>query len=186
MFSWFTCNYIFDFEKDHGFIIIKVDDGSILKSWKPPINFIWAFGFLIDTINKKCFHIEEDKYYLNDISVDDLPEDPYSSETGAFRVINKKKMKSDLVNMFKTGDNLDLKLYGKNIKSKFCKIGDKINMTDNIAIPFNETGQTISLQLQNEELKVDYDDEAVMVHGKKYSDGDSFVVDGKKVTVINI
>ena len=179
-------NYIFDFEPDHGFILVKIEDGSILKSWKPPINFIWAFGFLVDTINKKCFHLEDDKYYLNDISVDDLPEDPYNPEKGAFRVLNKKKMKSDLVNMFKTGDSLDFKAHGKDIKSKFCKIGDKIELKDNVAIPFDKPGQSISLQLEHEELKVDYEDEGILVHGKKYSNGESLVIGGKKVTVMDI
>ena len=162
-------NYIFDFEPDHGFIVVKLDDGSILKSWKPPIGFIWGFGFLVDTVNKKCFHLEDDKYYLNYISVDDLPEDPYNIEKGSFRVLNKKKMKSDLINMFKTGDSLDFKAHGKDIKSKFCKVGDKIEMNDNVAIPFDKPGQSISLKLEHEELKVDYEDEGILVPGLLYT-----------------
>ena len=179
-------NYIFDFEPDHGFIVVKLDDRSILKSWKPPIGFIWGFGFLVDTVDKKCFHLEDDKYYLNYISVDDLPEDPYNPEQGSFRVLNRKKIKSDLVNMFKTGDSLDFKANGKDIKSKFCKIGDKIELKDNVAIPFDKPGQSISLQLENEELKVDYEDEGILVYGKKYSNGESLVIGGKKVTVMDI
>jgi len=179
-------NYTFDFEPDHGFIVVKLDDRSILKSWKPPIGFIWGFGFLVDTVDKKCFHLEDDKYYLNYISVDDLPEDPYNPEKGAFRVLNKKTIKSDLVNMFKTGDSLDFKANGKDIKSKFCKIGDKIELKDNVAIPFDKPGQSISLQLENEELKVDYEDEGILIHGKKYSNGESLVIEGKKVTVMDI
>ena len=179
-------NYTFDFEPDHGFIVVKLDDRSILKSWKPPIGFIWGFGFLVDTVDKKCFHLEDDKYYLNYISVDDLPEDPYNPEQGSFRVLNRKKIKSDLVNMFKTGDSLDFKAHGKDIKSKFCKIGDKIELKDNVAIPFDKPGQSISLQLEHEELKVDYEDEGILVHGKKYSNGESLVIGGKKVTVMDI
>ena len=95
-------------------------------------------------------------------------------------------MKSDLVNMFKTGDSLDFKARGKDIKSKFCKIGDKIEMNDNIAIPFDKPGQSISLKLENEELKVDYEDEGILVHGKKYSNGESLIIGGKKVTVMDI
>jgi len=56
-------------------------------------------------------------------------------------------------------------------------------------VPFDSSGQQFTMQLSDAStLDVSYDDttKSILLHGNAYSPGDSAIVDGKKMTVVEI
>ena len=102
---------------------------------------------------------------------------------------------SVLNELFDSGDDLQVSLpTGKKVRTKFVKRGETVAVTSDasIAIPFSKdsgSGQAVSLTLSDSStLSVTFDEttEEVTIGGVAYSSGESFVVDGKKVTVVDI
>lgn len=102
---------------------------------------------------------------------------------------------SDVMNdVFATGDIIDFNVSGKTKKSTFVNRGSSVNITDIDAViaPFSAdgtSGQTVSLTLSDTStVSVLYNEttEAVTVDGTSHNTGDSFVLDGKKVTIVDL
>lgn len=93
--------------------------------------------------------------------------------------------------IFSTGDDISFTLSGKEIDAKFVQRGGTVTIDQDasIAIPFITTagaGQTATLTLSDTStVSVTYDEttEDVTVGGTTYASGESFVLDGRKVTV---
>ena len=99
--------------------------------------------------------------------------------------------------IFTTGDVLDIELpgvLGKNKRSSFVKKGEEVEVVNSeaVLIPFDAsggTGQTISLGLSDtSSVTVAYDEStnAITVEGSTYSTNQYFVLDGKKITVLDL
>lgn len=102
---------------------------------------------------------------------------------------------SDLLNdIFATGDLMFVKVSGKTKKSKFVNRGGNVDVTDTESVvanfsPDGGSGQNVSFTLSDTStVLVSYDDttEKVTVDSKTYHTGDSFVLDGRKVTLLDI
>ena len=102
---------------------------------------------------------------------------------------------SDLLNdIFATGDLMFVKVSGKTKKSKFVNRGGNVDVTDTESVlanfsPDAGSGQNVSFTLSDTStVLVSYDDatEEVTVDSKTYHTGDSFVLDGRKVTLLDI
>lgn len=102
---------------------------------------------------------------------------------------------SDVINdVFNTGDEIDINISGKTKKSTFVNRGDAVDVSDTDAIiaPFSQNGgpgQYILVTLSDStSVDVSYDENSkvVTISGTAYDEGDSLVLDGKKVTIVDI
>ena len=103
---------------------------------------------------------------------------------------------SDIMNdIFTTGDAIDISVPGGRTKtSKFVNRGGIVAVEDSEALvaPFSKDGgpgQSVSLTLSDSSIvAVLYDEttEAITVGSTSYASGDSFVLDGKKATIVDI
>lgn len=105
---------------------------------------------------------------------------------------------ADVMNdIFTTGDSIDISVPGGRsgaTKSKFVNRGANVSIEDSEALvaPFSKdagAGQSVSLTLSDSSIvSVAFDEttEAVTVGATSYTSGDSFVLDGKKATIIDI
>ena len=130
-------------------------------------------------------------YNVNDFINDSGRFDLSTFNTTSFGLI------SEVMNdLFTTGDSIDLKVSGKpGIRvSKFVNRGDTVDVSDTNAIiaPFSTSsgsGQAVSLTLSdNSTVSFSYDEttQDVSIDGTSYSSGDSLILDGKKVTIVDI
>ena len=92
-----------------------------------------------------------------------------------------------------TGDSVKLNLSGKSTKTaRFIKRGESHPIVDALVMPFETSGgtsQTASITLSDEsEVTLTFDEvsETINVGGVAYSYGDSIVIDGKKMTIVDI
>ena len=92
-----------------------------------------------------------------------------------------------------TGDSVKLNLSGKSTKTaRFIKRGESHPIVDALVMPFETSGgtsQTASITLSDEsEVTLTFDEvsETINVGGVSYSYGDSTVIDGKKMTIVDI
>lgn len=101
---------------------------------------------------------------------------------------------SDVMNdVFTTGDVIDLNVSGKTKKSKFVNRGSNVDISDTEAIiaPFStdgSSGQDMFLTLSDTSVvNVTYDEttEEVTIGNTSYNIGEYFVLDGKKVTIVD-
>ena len=97
--------------------------------------------------------------------------------------------------LFTSGQEIKFNIGSKITKSSFLKRGETAVLDgseDSISIPFNTSsgaGQDASLTLTNAStVLVQYDEttEDVTVDGNTYTPGQSFILDGKKVTIFNV
>lgn len=97
--------------------------------------------------------------------------------------------------IFATGEEIELAIPGgKKVKTKFVKRGGNATVEEgaSISVPFSKNagaGQSASLTLSDSTIvSVSFDEttEAVTVEGTAYNSGESFVLDGKKVTIVDI
>ncbi|CAN0526283.1 unnamed protein product, partial [Ectocarpus sp. 8 AP-2014] len=124
----------------------------------------------------------------------------YADERGGYdlRELSTRSLGAlgDVMNdIFSTGDAVTLSLRGKRqTKSKFVNRGETaaIEMDVSIAMPFSASGgsgQSVTLALTDATtVDVIYDDatEDVLIGETTYAVGDSFVLDGQKVTVFSV
>lgn len=110
-----------------------------------------------------------------------------------------KSLLSVMNELFTTGDEVCFPVKGKKVKTRFVRRGGTIDLVQqessdsiSISVPFSTNGgigQSVSLTLSdNSSVSVAYDEttEAITVAGVAYVAGDSFSLDGKKVTIIDI
>ena len=98
--------------------------------------------------------------------------------------------------VFDTGDVVDVPLESLlEFRGSFVKLGGNLSIKDvsNVIVPFdavNGTGQDVSLALSDNATTVTvlYDEtvNTITVGGIKHRPGQSFILDGKKVTVLDI
>ena len=96
--------------------------------------------------------------------------------------------------LFSTGDIVNVSVQGKpGLNTSFIKLGESLSIQElnGVLLPFvgsSGAGQGINVVLSdgNTNVSVDYDDTAnsITVNGVAYYPGDSFVLDGQKVTVV--
>lgn len=94
--------------------------------------------------------------------------------------------------LFTTGDLVSVSLYKLKLTS-FINLGDELSLEaiNGVLLPFEETsgtGQAVSVVLSDGSTRVsiNYDDtvNTINVNGVVYYPGDSFIMDGKKVSVV--
>jgi len=97
-----------------------------------------------------------------------------------------------MTEIFNTGDIVNIAVKG-NLSTSFINLGDTLSIAEinGVLLPFEETtgaGQNVNVTLSDgtTTVAVDYDEtvNSVTVDSVVYYPGDSFVMDGKKVTVI--
>lgn len=126
----------------------------------------------------------------------------YLSTSGSFDLgsldTTSVELLSDVMNeLFTTGDAIDIVVpggRGTTTKSKFVNRGANVGISDSesIVAPFSTdagSGQSVTLTLSDSsDVTLSYNEttEAVTVGGTEYASGDSFVLDGKKATIIDI
>lgn len=101
---------------------------------------------------------------------------------------------SDFMDVFTTDDAIDINVSGKTLISKFINRGGSTTIEDSdaLVVPFSTiagSGQAVSLTLSDTStISVTYDEitEAVTLNSTAYGTGESFVLDGKKVTIVDI
>lgn len=104
---------------------------------------------------------------------------------------------SELLNeLFDTGDSINMKLpSGRSVQTKMVRRGETAVLDEkdaSMSVPFSASGgagQSVSLTLTDTStVVVTYDEttEEISVGGNQYSSGESFLLDGKKVTIYNI
>jgi len=99
---------------------------------------------------------------------------------------------SEVLNdLFVTGDKISLSINGSDKETSFVQLGGNVNVSDAVLFPFNgpNTGQTATLTLSdNTTTGVTFNEgtDDVTIGGNTYADGDIFILDGKKVTVVNL
>ena len=96
--------------------------------------------------------------------------------------------------LFNTGDIINVSVQGKpEVNTSFIKLGETLSIQelDGVLLPFVEasgTGQDVNVVLSDgtTTVAIDYDDTVnnITVNNVVYSPGDSFILDGKKVTVV--
>ncbi len=102
---------------------------------------------------------------------------------------------SDVMNdLFDTGDVVSVSVKGRpGLNTSFVRLGEtlRIQEVSGVLLPFTEgsvSGQDVSVILSDGSttVDIDYDEEAdgITVNGAVYYPGDTFVLDGKKVTVL--
>lgn len=110
-------------------------------------------------------------------------------DSTSFAILNEV-----LNELFTTGDSLSINVAsGSSVTAKFVKRGETTAIDgDAIAIPFSTTsgaGQSATLTLSDTStVDVIYDEttEEVTISGQAYTAGQSLVIDGKKVTIVDI
>ncbi len=96
----------------------------------------------------------------------------------------------DLLN---TGDIVNVNVKGS-LDTTFIGLGDALSISDlnGVLLPFNEAstpGQSVTITLSDSSnVDVDFDEavNSIIVNGIEYFVGDSFILDGKKVTVVEL
>ena len=97
--------------------------------------------------------------------------------------------------LFSTGDDIDIVVPGRGTKvSKFVNRGGSVSIENSEALvaPFSTdagAGQSVSLTLSDSSvvaLSYDENTEAITVGATSYTSGESFVLDGKKATIVDI
>ena len=97
--------------------------------------------------------------------------------------------------LFSTGDDVDIVVPGRGTKiSKFVNRGANVNISglEAVVAPFTKdagSGQSLSLTLSDDsvvDLSYDETTEAITVGTTSYTSGDSFLLDGKKATLVDI
>ena len=134
----------------------------------------------------------------NSNSVDDFDKSFFENDSGdgSFDISTVSIDISSVLNeLFDSGDDLQVSLpTGRKVRTKFVKRGETVAVSSDasIAIPFSAdagSGQSVSLTLSDSStLAVTFNEstEEITVGGTTYASGESFIVDGKKVTVVDI
>lgn len=105
----------------------------------------------------------------------------------------RSEMSSLFNDLFTTGDKLELNVGSKPTNVDFVKRGETIDMSDSsgIFLPFDPSAgasQSVSLQLSdNTTIAVDFDEanNTITVDSETYSAGTSFILDNKKITIVD-
>lgn len=96
--------------------------------------------------------------------------------------------------LFTSGDKVKMKLSsGKHLATRFVKRGENIRLEKDevLSVPFSPdagAGQTVSFTLSDDStVSVAYDEttEYITIDGVAYQSGDTFVLDGQKVTLVD-
>ena len=104
-------------------------------------------------------------------------------------------MISDVMNdLFTTDDAIDVNISGRTRVSRFVNRGDTVDITNSEAVvaPFSTgggPGQAISMTLSDaSSVAVTYDEttEELTIGPTTYNTGESLVLDGQKVTIVDI
>ena len=128
-------------------------------------------------------------------SAEDFDKGFFENDSGDFDISDISVVSAVLNELFDSGDNLQVSLpSGKKMKTKFVKRGENVEISSDaaIAIPFSQdagSGQAVSLTLSDSStLAISFDEttEEITVGGTAYASGESFIVDGKKVTLVDI
>lgn len=124
----------------------------------------------------------------------------YGGEDGKFSFEDLDQASLDTLgevmnDLFTTGDDIAFKLpTGKSVSTRFVRRGETTNISDasSVSLPFTAnsgSGQTASLTLSDSTtVAITYDEttEEMSIEGQVYTSGQSFVVDGKKVTLYDV
>jgi len=96
--------------------------------------------------------------------------------------------------LFTTGDVVSVSVQGKSeLNTSFINLGDELSIDaiDGVLLPFVEAsspGQDVSVRLSDGStiVGINFDEtvNTITVNGVTYSPGESFILDGKKVTVV--
>lgn len=104
------------------------------------------------------------------------------------------ELSSVMNELFTTGNEIDVSVVpGRSLTAKFVKRGDTVEVQeDNLLLPFDPdsgSGQEVSLSSSDGSVvTVQYDgvSDNITVGDNTYADGDSFLLDNKKITVYNV
>ena len=130
-------------------------------------------------------------------SADDFDKSFFESPTGGDEY-DLTTVKGDfgmvMNDLFQSGDKVKMKLStGKHLATRFVKRGENIRLEKDevLSVPFSPdagAGQTVSFTLSDDStVSVVYDEttEYITIDGVAYQSGDTFVLDGQKVTLVD-
>ena len=113
---------------------------------------------------------------------------------GRFNITNDELVSAVLDDVFDTGDILTVNVSGRARNSKFVNRGDTVDISETEAViaPFSTdggSGQSMNMTLSDStSVNVSFNEttQAVTIGSTLYEDGDSLVLDGKKVTIAEV
>ena len=161
-------------ETEYTFRLYSTTDGSVYT--------------LVETAVITTLSNDGDNYEKND----------FIDSDGIYDLSEFNNVSVDLINdvindVFDTDDRIEINLDGIRRNSKFVNLGDTIDATDTTAIvvPFSPTsgsGQSVSLTLSNSTSTIEYNNltETLNIESGNYQVGNSLILDGKKVTILEI
>ena len=107
-------------------------------------------------------------------------------------IINLGNISEVMNDIFTSGDKISIDL-GRPIKTTFVKLGDTLAIPEDSALfpftPSNGASQQVTLTLPDTTTQtITYNEvsEEITVGGNTYSDGDAFILNGKKAKVFNV
>jgi len=125
----------------------------------------------------------------------------FSDGSGGFNMSNltalvMASMGSRMNTLFTTGQKIKLNVGGSKRDTTFVRLGETASLEENggaISIPFRGdggAGQSASITLSDgvTTVAVAFDEttEEITVNGTSYTSGDTFILDGKKVTIVDV
>ena len=161
-------------ETEYTFRLYSTTDGSVYT--------------LVETVVTTTLSNDGDNYEKID----------YMDSDGIYDVSEFNNVSIDLISdvmndVFDTDDKIEMKLNGIKRNSKFVNLGDTIDATDttSIMVPFSTnsgSGQSVSLTLSNSTSTIEYNNftETLNIESEIYQIGNSLILDGKKVTILDI
>jgi len=131
-------------------------------------------------------------------SAEDFDKSFFESTTGSSDEYDLTTVTGDfglvMNDLFESGDKVKMKLSsGKHLATRFVKRGENIRLAKDevLSVPFSPdagAGQTVSFTLSDETIvSVAYDEttEYITINGVAYTSGDTFIMDGQKVTIVD-
>lgn len=153
-------------------------DGAVFVEYGTPL----TINTLEDVIVNYDITIFENSDNVTDLS---------SLETIELEYIDEK-----LNELLNTGDTVAREVLSSSINTTFINRGDTLDSSSSngvggFLIPFTQTsglGQEVTISSGTEDIEISYDEsnDQVIVGGVYYSNGDSLVIDGKRMTVHNV
>ncbi|CAM9962766.1 unnamed protein product [Ectocarpus sp. 12 AP-2014] len=124
----------------------------------------------------------------------------YEDDTGGIDLTSLEQIELDLLgahmnDLFADGTIMKQKVQGKSLDTTFVKIGSIVDATSKttnaFSLPFTTSsgsGQEVTISTSTEDISVLYDETTnqVTINGVSYSNGESLIVDGKKMIVYTI
>lgn len=185
-------SYKLTFQSDSGVEVVSVSGVSTLEhnitGVEPDTLYtirLYADNELVEELTTTTLPNVSTSYDVQDFVQDGVITLPEDSASNIAEVMNE---------LFNTGDVINVSVNKRGLDASFVRLGDTLSIEEirsgGLLLPFiptSGTGQDVSLTITDgSTVDIDYDDNAnsVTVGNSVYFPNDYFILDGKKVTVV--